>query len=90
MPRPKKAVYFGKETSELLRVISNISADRKKAGHILSLSDIARELRKEFKGLPPPPVKPKNGKKKPVDPLKHVIYRLCNANKIWFGDPSDK
>jgi hypothetical protein len=51
---------------------------------------------------PPPPVivrteiiKSKNGKPDrkvniysgKTDPLKLVVYRLCNSNSIWFGDP---
>lgn len=85
MSRPSK---FGDKKPEVLRFVRGLSRDHFKNGDKLSLDKIAKRLRAEFKFLPPPPPKPaKKGDKKKTDALKLVVYRLCNKNGIWFGDP---
>lgn len=86
MARPS---IFGKRKPEILEVIRSLSDERRSRKHRLSLTDITNEIRNRFKGLPKPPVK-KPGKVAEVDSLKHVVYRLCKSNSIWFGDPSKK
>lgn len=96
MPRPS---FFGKQKPEVLVFVRALSKEYRTKGIPLSLNHITKKLRAKFKALPPAPpvqehvVKGKKGKPDRVlnyaraDSLKLVVYRLCNSNGIWFGDP---
>lgn len=84
MPRPS---FFKEKKPEVLLFVKGLSRDYRQKGDPLSLNLITKKLRQRFKFLPPPPPPPKKGEKPKTDPLKLVVYRLCNSNAIWFGDP---
>jgi len=99
MPRPS---FFGKKKPEVLRFVRVLSEDyRVNRGDSLSLQKIATKLRtglkfvKRFEAAAIAAKKEKArlaGEKyvepqNPDDALKLVVYRLCNSNGIWFGDP---
>jgi hypothetical protein len=92
MPRPS---FFKEKKPEVLNFVRGLSKDYRQKGDPLSLNLITKKLRQRFKFLPPPPkpwtpeeLKADKKRKNPrTDPLKLVVYRLCNSNTIWFGDP---
>jgi hypothetical protein len=72
-----------KDINVVIKELTELSKKAIENEDSLSLSDLARKLRKRFPSLPPSPG-PKNLAQ---DGLRLAIYRIVKDENIWFGDP---